>query len=135
MPYRLAWEPRGVVLHFFGQISGKDPEQATIEYQCDIRFDNLLYVIADYSQIEGCHAKPADIEDVWVRDAGERLSNPEIVKAVVATSPEVIAMANEYKTVGSLVFPVKVFSTMTEAIEWVGTVEQRTVSGNSRKQP
>jgi hypothetical protein len=134
MPYRLDWEPRGLVLHFSGRISGKDPEQATIEYERDIRFDDLLYVIADYSQIEGCHAMPADIDEVLLRDTGAKYSNPNIRKAVVTTSPEVIAMANRYKKEGEVVFPVKVFPKMKEARDWIGTGEPRTVSGNSRKQ-
>lgn len=121
MGYKLAWEPRGVVIRFFGQISINDLKKATIEYGSDARFDNLLHVIADYSQIAGCITRPADIEDIWAQDTGAKFSNPKIKKAIVTTSPEVIKLATYYKKELGSAFPVEIFTTEVDARAWLNS--------------
>ena len=119
MNCELVWEPHGVVLCFNGQVSINDILYATIAYQADPRFDDLLFVIADYSQITGCVANQPDIEVIWVADSGAAHTNPKIRKAVVTTSSDVIALAMQYKGIGTPAFPVEIFATQSQARAWL----------------
>ncbi|MCX7166297.1 MAG: hypothetical protein NTV11_08470 [Rhodocyclales bacterium] len=119
MSYQLAWEPCGVVLHFSEQITIRDILNASIEYEKDAQFDNLRYVIANYLQIEGCDVEPNQIDDIWAVDWGAKQSNGKIKKAIVTTSPKVIALAKRYSSASALAFPVKVFTTEADARAWL----------------
>jgi hypothetical protein len=79
----------------------------------------LTFVIADYTAIDFCIAKPADIEMVAALDIGATLSNPRLHKAVVATAPAVIAMAEHYQRFYLSPIPTEVFSTMADARAWL----------------
>jgi len=124
MSYELLWEPRGVYLQFGGQVSINDILNATIQFEGNSRFDNLRYVIADYSRITGCDAKPTDIYDVWVMDAGAKRSNPNIKKAIVTTTSEVIELARCYKSMFMTAYPTEIFSTEVDARKWLGLSDE-----------
>ncbi len=119
MSYELVWEPHGVVLNFSGQLVPNDPLNATADYEGDSRFDELLYVIADYTQITGCDARPDDIENVWAIDWAAKHSNPKIRKAVVTTSTAVIKMADHYRNNLGAAYPVEIFATRADARAWL----------------
>jgi hypothetical protein len=110
----------GVVLYFSGDIAIDDIKRATAEYECDMRFDDLMYVIADYSLISSCRTKPPDIEEVWVMDRGAKQSNHRIRKAVVTTNPDVIKLVAHYRGILGPAFPVEAFATQAEARVWLG---------------
>lgn len=118
MSYRLAWEACGVVLHFSGHVTIRDILNASVDYQKDIRFDELSYVIADYSHIKACNVEPRQIDDVWAIDFGAKLTNGKIRKAIVTTSPDVIALAERYSAPFPA-FPVKVFTAEADARAWL----------------
>ena len=119
MSFELFWEPRGVVLRFAGVVLPSDPREATVAYEGDVRFGDLRFVIADYSAIAGCAARPSDMEMVGATNFGASKSNPRIRKAVVTTSPEVIAMAEHYRKVLRSPVPTQVFATMADARAWL----------------
>ena len=119
MSFELLWEPKGVVIRFYGTVGMFDPEQATAAYTRDIRFDELKFVIADYSGISGCEALPKDIEAVGAMDIGAMRTNPLMRKAVVTTSPEVIAMAEHHQEALGVQMPTRIFPTMAEARAWL----------------
>jgi hypothetical protein len=108
-----------VILRFAGWVSIRDILNATIEYEQDDRFDDLLHVIADYTQIEGCRADAIDIDDVWAVDMGAMASNKRIRKAIVTTTPEVIALVGRYCDAPDQAFPTRVFSTVADARAWL----------------
>jgi hypothetical protein len=121
MPFTLLWEPKGVVIEFSGRVSIVDIKGAAEEYSGDRRFDELDFIIADYSQVSSCAARPAEIEDVWIVDYGAKRSNPKVRKAVVATNTEVIALADFYVHRLGDAFTLQVFSTLVEARIWVSS--------------
>lgn len=119
MSYRLEWEGHGVVLRFSGNITIRDILNASVDYEKDIRFDDLWYVIADYSQIETCDVEPSQIDDVWCIDCGAKLTNGKIRKAIVTTSSDVMALARRYSSAPFPAFPVKVFTNDFDARAWL----------------
>ena len=109
-----------MLLCFSGHITIRDILNASVDYEKDCRFDDLLYVIADYSQITSYNSEPEHIDDVWVVDTGAKLSNRQIRKAIVTTNLEVILMAKRYKESTDSPFPVEIFTTEAEARKWLG---------------
>jgi len=79
MGYTLSWEPRGVVLRFSSRVTIRDILSASNTYQGDSRYDELSYVIADYSQITGCDASPTHIDDVWAVDYGAKVGQWQLL--------------------------------------------------------
>ena len=99
------------------------PQDATAAYEGDSRFDALRFVIADYTAITGCNAKPSDIEMVGAMGFGARRSNHRIRKAVVTTSPDVMAMAEHCRIALGSPVPTQTFATMAEARAWLARAE------------
>lgn len=109
--------------------------RATAEYQCDDRFDLLDFVIADYSDIKALDATIADVETVLAADTGARLGNTKIVKAVVATSPQVVRLAQHYKSFINCAFPVEIFDNIMSARAWISIqVTANEHGGRTRRQ-
>lgn len=119
MAYNVVWEPRGVVIYFSGHISIHDILKATVDYEQDSRFDHLLYVIDDYTQIQSCSARPREIEEVWAMDYGAKHSNRNIRKAVVTTSAEVVKLALYYKNNLVPAFLIEIYATQDDARAWL----------------
>jgi hypothetical protein len=92
---------------------------ATVDYAKDWRFDDLKYVIADYSGIDECTAVASDIDHVWAIDMGAKRSNGRLRKAIVTTSADVVAMARRYDAAPDPAFPVRVFSSEADARAWL----------------
>jgi hypothetical protein len=116
---KLVWELRGVVVEYSGDVSIRDMQKAAEQYTGDIRFDHLKFVIADYSRITSCVAKPSEIEAVWVLDYGAKRSNRDVRKAVVTMNVRVIDLADFYVERLGGAFPVKIFPTQVEARSWL----------------
>lgn len=121
MSCKLVWEPRGVVVLYSGRLTIDDIHKASVEYQKDPRFDRLLYVLSDYSKIDGCDVIPEQMSDIWAIDYGAKMSNGKVKKAYIATSAEVRALAEHYENAEDHAFPLKVFATESEARAWLNT--------------
>jgi hypothetical protein len=120
MSYKLIWENRGVVKYFFDQVSAQDLVNSVIETESDARFDDYRYVINDFLDIAGCSATAAEVEDISVMDKGAAATNPNIRVAIVATHPEILALAKHYANSEINAYPTRIFSNRDDARAWVG---------------
>jgi hypothetical protein len=120
--YEINWEPRGVVKRYFGCLTGHDLLQAVVDTEADARFDDYRYVINDFLAIEAVDLADADIEQIAAIDKAAARINPNIRIAIVATLPEVLALANQYVDSPLGAYPTRVFARMTDARAWLGTV-------------
>lgn len=120
MSYRLDWEKRGVIKHFFDDVTARDMVDSVIEVESDSRFDELRYVINDFLDITGCSAGVPEIEEVSVMDRGAAATNHRIRIAVVTTHPTVIELATLYANSPINAYPTKIFATREEARAWLG---------------
>ena len=119
MSYEVIWKPRGVIKRFFGHVTSHELVQSVVEIEKDARFDTLSYCINDFLSITGISSSAQDVEDISIIDKGASLTNPRIKIAVVATSPEVIALANEYANSSLNAYPTKIFSSLDDAGSWL----------------
>ncbi len=125
MSYEIIWEPHGVVKRFFGHVTSRELVQSVVEIEQDARFDVLRFCINDFLGITGISSSSRDVEEISVIDKGASLSNPRIKIAVVATSPEVIALTNEYANSSMNSYTTKLFSSLGEAESWLASEHSR----------
>ncbi len=119
MSYEIYWEPHGVIKRFFGHVTSDELVQSVVEIEKDARFDTLRYCINDFLGISGISSSTRDVEEISVIDKGASLTNPRINIAVVAISPDVLALASEYANSSLNAYPTKLFSSLDDARSWL----------------
>jgi hypothetical protein len=117
--YEVVWEVRGVIKRFFGHVTDHDMLQSVLDIESDSRFDDLRYVINDFSGITGSSISIPTIEDISIADSGAARSNPSIRVAVVTTSPEIRRMAEHYANSPMNAYETRIFATEAEARNWL----------------
>ena len=127
MSYEVFWEPRGVVKRFEGVVSSADLLRSVVETEADARFDSLRFVINDFRDVSQIKFGVQEVSEVATLDLGASRTNPAIRIAVVATLPEVIALAEHYANSPLNVYPTRIFASMEAAQAWVS--EPRGFSG------
>lgn len=119
MPYELIWEPKGVIKRFYGNVSAGELLKAGIDTEADHRFDTYRYVINDFLDCTGIVVSPSVVDEIAAIDLAASASNARIKIAVVATAPEIIAVASQYADSDMNVYPTRIFSTLAEARAWL----------------
>jgi hypothetical protein len=120
MSYEIIWEPRGTVKRFFGRVTSHDMLQSVVDTESDTRFDDLLYVINDFRDIEELDLADTDIQEIAAIDNAASRTNPRIKIAVVTTHAEIIALTNQYASSPLNAYPIRIFPTLAEARSWLG---------------
>lgn len=120
MPYTLTWEARGVIKKFFGRVTSDELFQAGIDTEADPRFDDYRYVINDFVECTGFSVSPGVVDEIAAIDEAAAKINHSIRIAVVATLPEIIAVANEYANSPMNAYATRIFATLQEAQGWLG---------------
>jgi hypothetical protein len=120
MAYEVIWEQggAGVCRRYWGRLSGAELTRSVIEVEHDARFDNLRYILNDFLAAEGIDYSLAEIEELSAIDGAAEQSNPRIKVAVVATHPEILALAEQYRAVGLNSYPVQLFADVAAARAW-----------------
>ena len=78
MPVALQWESRGVVREFVGTVEFEEYMHSVALLQNDARFDDLRYIIEDFSACVMLHVSESDMEMVIANAIGAAFSNPHI---------------------------------------------------------
>ncbi len=122
MSYELIWEPRGVIKRFWGHVSNDDILGAVNGVCGDARFDGLLYVFNDFTDVESQSVDKGTIESYAAERIGALLSNPRIISPFVASSASGLAIV-ETVTSPSLgtEHSWRIFPTRAEARQWLGS--------------
>lgn len=120
MPYEIIWEPRGVVKRHHGFLAAHELVAAAQEIQGDHRFDDLRYIINDFSEVEDHAVDRATIEYFACLRIGAAQINRQVLSPFVATREPGL-------TIGALLqdpayknaHPVQMFPTLADARSWV----------------
>lgn len=121
MPFEILWQPpEGLIKRHFNHVTGKEVLDANVLAEADVRFDNLHYVINDFLDCTGLTVSPDDIEEIAAIDNAASGSNPKIRIAIVATHPDVLAVANSYINHQLRTFAIRTFRSMDDAYAWLG---------------
>ena len=120
MTFDLDWHKRGLVIHFKGVVDGKTLLSATYAVQNDERFDELLYMVADYTDCSEFSASGIDLDQAIAMTVASSLTNRKFRLARISTNPQVIAAADRYTAMPLNAFTVQTFPTLETAFEWLG---------------
>lgn len=120
MTYEITWVARGVIKRFFGHLTDHDMLQSVLDTESDRRFDDLRYVINDFSGITGSSVAMPTIDDISVADSGAARSNPDIRIAVVTSDPAIEALASHYASSPMNAYETRIFPSMEAARSWLG---------------
>ncbi len=122
MPYRLTWEPSGVYRQYWGDVTIAERRVALAAICGDRRFDCLRYSITDYLAVEAYEITPQATAELAALHIGPLLTNPRLVIAAVAVRPDIVAAIRDFKRHGFTAVPYRIFATLEDARQWVGTV-------------
>jgi hypothetical protein len=121
MPFEIVWESRGVCRRYFGTLLAAEI-QRSIEMICeDARFDDLRYCICDYRDVTRVGSSGEELAVATAQLRGATRTNPNIIAAVVATQPAMLAGLNALPLLQSGPNPSAVFATPDEAHAWIAT--------------
>lgn len=121
MAWEVIWEPKGVWRRFSGTLSLQDVISAIKAVQADPRYDSLRYAINDYTAVEELiHREDLvrGLDDILGQVIGGSFTNNNLVTAIVATQPEIIALSQGFLG-GTLPYPATLCATTEAGRAWI----------------
>lgn len=114
------WEDHGLVRKFEGVVSLKELAQSDAIVQADARFDEIHFIIDDFRACANVVDIDKELVDELAAIASAAVRFPMVFRhAVVATSPMVLKLAEDFVNSGFINFPDRQFQDMGEARAWV----------------
>ena len=96
MPYKLSWEPFGVVCRFSGVVSDEELVAVNEEVHASALFAAIEYLIVDFSMIERFDVSSATVRSVAALDRAAAEINPHVRVAIITSEVFLRGMANMY---------------------------------------
>jgi hypothetical protein len=119
MPHKSFWERHGLHQKFFGVITSPAFKQSVFEIYGDSRFDSLRYVITDFLDVQRFDVDLETVVDVHTANIGARVSNPDILVAIVTTDPKIVSFGQLASNQDMKSYPTEIFSTLDDARHWI----------------
>lgn len=119
MPYDIAWETRGVLRRYHGNLTLAERHASLQTIVNDARFDTLLYTITDYTAVDRFEDEPDATRFSAAMHIGPSLTNPGLMAAAVATRPDVLRSILTFKRHAPPTMRYEVFSTLALARQWI----------------
>ena len=125
MPHETTWEAHGICQKFRGTLSSPELLAALGEIQGDPRIKSLRYVIRDFRAVDvvDLGIKPLLEGRAWIAAMTDRL--PDIVFAVITTSPELFALLKAASSYGLDACPFAIFPNEEETRAWIAGFEAK----------
>lgn len=114
------WEDKGLYREFKDNITGMEVLNINLSIQGDPRFDNIKYVINDFTQITDFDFSDIDIKRLAVMDNVAAISNPRLKIALIVTLEPLLKWANSYcKHMKDSPYICEIFDHISDANKWV----------------
>jgi len=115
------WEKHGLHTQYIGNLTGKELLKAALDTSGHPRFDELRYVIGDWSYALETTTDPADVEELIAYITAMAFTNPTIKNASVMNEKESNqGLVSLYALLArELPWDVRSFHTLQEARVWV----------------
>lgn len=121
MPYDIAWNEDGTVLHLSGVTTIHHINEANGKLYADPRFDNHKYQIWDLSDADFTDISKEDIEEAAGTDKGAAFSIPRMKVAFIAKDTHTINITRYYIALSKKLNSTWTFllcDTFEEAMKW-----------------
>lgn len=125
MGHEITWEAngRGATQRYFGEVTASDLRAATNRVHSCPSFDDLRWLIKDYSEAKKLSFSQTELEEIVSHYVGAFISNPRLKVAFVVTNEEFLPVLNiavaTIKGVDLKKDRVIVSSSREEALNWV----------------
>jgi len=122
MPYSSQWEPGGVYRRYTGVVSGVELIEASLDMYADSRFDDIHYLIADFSQVDGFEITMEEVEKLAHFNTAAAKTNGNVKTALVLTDDHAKGLVSIYDIVAQAnnsPWENKVFATVEHARRWL----------------
>ena len=124
MPFSHNWEEKGVVVTFSGVITSNEVMKANNQIIGDPRFDNLLYQIFDFGNIDKIISSDEEAKMIGIMDKSSTRWNKRIKVACITNKDYIIEMINEYaEMLKETEWDVGVFKDLDDAYSFVGKTD------------
>ena len=119
MSFKIMWERHGVHAVFSGELNATKVLDATIKIQSDPRYDDLRFIILDYTRVMSFSFDSAVLDEVMAHRYGAAYSNARVRIAIVACDEKLLAgIAIEISE--SQPCEMAVFTDLETARSWCG---------------
>lgn len=120
MTVQYKWENKGLCRHFTDKIIGEEVLKMNLKLQGDSRFDDLRYVINDFTEIIDFDFSDIDIQKISVMDQAASKSNPHINIALVSTHEPLLVWIKLYcESMKGSLYKCEIFDHIDDAYKWV----------------
>jgi len=125
MTCRLVWEPEGVLANYVEWLVSRDFLDVVRKIQSDVRFDDVRYVIHDFSGASEHDIDSATLIELAVLHYGAWVSSPNCRIVFVTTDPQLIGEIRRLLGAGDLTsYQCEVCSTLVAARDWLDVQPQ-----------
>ena len=105
---------------FTNHVSGKEVLNINLTIQGDPRFDDIKYVINDFTQIIDFDFSDMDIQKIMVTDNAAAKSNPNLKIALILTLEPLLEWANLYcEYMKDSPYTCAIFDNIPDAKKWI----------------
>lgn len=104
---------------FHGTVTADDIRHSVEQVRTDSRFATLVYRINDFDAVTKVDGLKATLAHAALRTIGDSKVNIKILVAIVATDPDVRALAELYSSPSYLPYPAKIFDRIAQARAWI----------------
>jgi hypothetical protein len=120
MAYQNKWTEDGLYRTFTKITSGKEVLDSNLSIQGDSRFDDIKYVINDFTRTVEFDVTEYDIKKIVVIDNVAAISKPALRIAIVATLQPLLDWIDLYcKNMQGSAFQCEMFENKDDAYGWV----------------
>ena len=122
MACEIVWEHRGVHKRLSGHVSAREFERSVETVQADPRFDEIRYVINDFSAVTGHGLDEQHLLELAAIQYGAQASNPQVRAVYVGLGGDpVLTQLLQSILIGSQrsVYRVALFETLPQARDWL----------------
>jgi len=120
LPYQNKWEHKGIRRVFTNKTSGKEIFWANLDLQKDSRFDDVNYVINDFTKLVDFEVSETEVDMITGSDDAASIKNTNIKIAIVATLEPFLVWVELYlEMMRNSPFECKVFSNVNDAYKWI----------------
>lgn len=120
MPHTNTWKPGGLYRKFTGEITGAEILEANFALYDDPKFQNIKYVINDFTEITDHSVETSHTEVYAKTDDLISDTKGELKVALVVNQAAHISLANNYRELmKDTSFECEIFQTVEDARNWV----------------
>lgn len=113
------WKDQGFYRKFSADCSVREIVDSNLESHGDPRFDEIAYVINDFTEVENFDLDVEDIRIIASLDGAAAISRPALKIAVVALNPDIVSWFRLYmECIEDTGYQSRLFTSVEDAREW-----------------